>query len=227
MNRPPLNNCYNYGIGRRSEENGSRHYLTESGQRVASVTTILSKTKDAKELIAWRKRIGDAAADQITKEATDLGSLMHTHLENHIRGEDRPGGSNFGRVMAQRMADTIINQGLVNVDEVWGIEVPLIFENFWAGTTDLVGIHKGQPAIMDFKTTRKPKTLARVDDYRLQTVAYMAAHNAMFGTNITKSVILMCSRDFQYQEFVWDIEDYDKNYLDWLQRVHQYYTLIT
>lgn len=225
MNRPPLNNCYNYGIGRRSEENGSRHYLTESGQRVASVTTILSKTKDAKELIAWRKRIGDAAADQITKEATDLGSLMHTHLENHIRGEDRPGGSNFGRVMAQRMADTIITQGLVNVDEVWGIEVPLIFENFWAGTTDLVGIHKGQPAIMDFKTTRKPKTLARVDDYRLQTVAYAMAHNSTFGTDIRKMVIFMCSRDFEYQEFEFGLDNFEQDQMDWLMRVNAYYQL--
>ena len=87
--------------------------------------------------------------------------------------------------------------------------------------------HKGKPAIMDFKTTSRPKTRARVDDYRLQTMAYMAAHNLMFGTKISKAVIMMCSRNYEYQEFVWDIKDYDTSYVDWLQRVHQYYELNT
>lgn len=219
----PINSQFNYVASKRSEEGSSRHYLTESGQKVASVTTILSKTKDPAPLIAWRKRIGDAAADQITKEATSLGTLMHTHLENWIKGEQRPGGTNFGRVMAHKMADEIIAQGLCHVDEVWGIEVPLMFETFWAGTTDLVGVYKGEPAIMDFKTTIKPKTRERADDYRLQTVAYAMAHNATFGTNIRKMVIFMCSRDFQYQQFEFGLDDFEQDQMDWLARVDQYY----
>lgn len=218
-----LNPLYDYTRVSRSESNGSRHYLTESGEKVPSVTTILSKTKDPGPLLAWRKRIGDAAADQITKEATSLGTLMHTHLENYIRGEPRPGGTNFGRVMASQMADQIIKQGLCNVDEVWGIEVPLVFETFWAGTTDLVGVHKGEPAIMDFKTTIRPKTRARVDDYRLQTAAYAMCHNATFGTEIRKMVIFMCSRDMQYQEFEFGLDNWDQDQMDWLMRVDQYY----
>jgi genome maintenance exonuclease 1 len=218
-----LNNLFDYKAAKRAEEGGSRHYLTESGQKVASVTTILSKTKDPAPLIAWRKRIGEAAANQITKESTDLGTLMHTHLENYIKGEDRPGGTNFGRVMAAKMADQIIANGLAHVDEVWGIEVPLIFDTFWAGTSDLVGVYKGEPAIMDFKTTIRPKTRERVDDYRLQTVAYSTAHDNMFGTKIRKLVIFMCSRDFQYQQFEFGMDDYERDQMDWLHRVEQYY----
>lgn len=218
-----ISNLFDYKAARRSEEGGSRHYLTESGQKVASVTTILSKTKDPAPLIAWRKRIGEAAANQITKESTDLGTLMHTHLENYIKGEERPGGTNFGRVMATKMADQIIEHGLAHVDEVWGIEVPLMFDSFWAGTSDLVGIYKGEPAIMDFKTTIRPKTRERVDDYRLQTVAYAMAHDNMFGTKIRKLVIFMCSRDCQYQQFEFGMDDYEKDQMDWLERVEQYY----
>lgn len=218
-----LNPLYDYGVGKRAEVNGVRHYLTESGHKVPSVTTILSRTKDMGPLMEWRKRVGDAAADTITRESADLGTMMHTHLENWIKGEPRPGGTNTGRVMARQMADVIIQQGLAHVDEVWGIEVPLVYDTLWAGTTDLVGVYKGEPAIMDFKTTIRPKTRDRVDDYRLQTCAYIAAHNLTFGTNISKAVIFMCSRDLQYQEFVWEANDYDQSLADWVERVQQYY----
>jgi len=218
-----INNQFDYGKGRRAEEGGSRHYLTESGAKVASVTTILSKTKDMTHLLAWKARIGEAKAQEITKESTDLGTMMHTHLEHYIKGEERPGGTNTGRMMARSMADVIIEHGLSHVDQVWGIESPLIYDTLWAGTTDLVGIHKGKPAIMDFKTTIRPKTRDRVDDYRLQLTAYAMAHNLTFGTDISKCVVFMCSRDLDYQEFVWDIGDFDKNEADWVERVEQYY----
>jgi ATP-dependent exoDNAse (exonuclease V) beta subunit len=218
-----LNNQFTYGEHSRKEINGSRHYLTESGTPVPSVTTILSKTKDMTHLMEWRKRVGDEKAAEITKESTSLGTTMHTHLENYILGKPRPGGTNLGRVMAQQMADVIIQNGLRHVDEVWGTEVPLIYDTIWAGTTDLVGVYKGEPAIMDFKNTIRPKKRDHVDDYRLQLTAYQMAHDLTFGTQIKKCVIFMCSRDLQYQEFVWDLEHMEQNCADWVARVEQYY----
>ena len=188
-----INNIYDYGIGRRSEEGGQRHYLTEQGTKVPSVTTILSKSKDMKHLLEWRKRIGDEAADTIMRESAALGTMMHTHLEKHVRGEERPGGTNIGRIMAKQMADVIIENALCHVDEVWGIEVPLLYDNLWAGTTDLVGVYKGKSAIMDFKTTIKPKTLDRVDDYRLQLTAYRMSHDLTFNTKIETCLVVICS----------------------------------
>lgn len=217
---------FDYNQVQRVEESTGRKYVTPDGAKIPSVTTILSKTKDMKHLLAWRKRVGDEAADQITKESTSLGTTMHTHLENHIKGMERPGGNNLGRVMARNMADKIIDHGLCNVDEVWGIEVPLVYDTLWAGTTDLVGVYKGEPAIMDFKTTIKPKTLERVDDYRLQLTAYAESHNYTFDTQIKKLVVFMCSRDLQYQEFVWDLNDYQKNLEDWTARLAEYYQLV-
>lgn len=214
---------YTYGAHKRKEINGSRHYLTESGHPVPSVTTILSATKDMTHLKAWRARVGEEKAAQITKESTGLGSTMHAHLENYILGKPRPSGTNMGRVMAEKMADVIIQRGLRDVDEVWGTEVPLIYDTLWAGTTDLVGVYQGEPAIMDFKNTIRPKKLAHVDDYRLQLSAYAGCHNLTFGTQITKLVIFMVSRDLEYQTFVWDANDWEKNWTDWVNRVAQYY----
>jgi genome maintenance exonuclease 1 len=214
---------FDYSSVKRLEESTGRKYVNNLGQKIPSVTTILSHTQDKTQLLAWRKRVGDQVADQISQESTSLGTLMHTHLENYLLGKDRPGGTNFGRKMAHQMADQIIHNGLKNVDQVWGIEVPLCYENLWAGTADLIGVHKGEPAIMDFKTTKKPKTRSRIDEYRLQLTAYRMCHDLSFNTNIRKLVVFMCSRDLQYQEFVYEFDNFDQDSTDWLWRVHDYY----
>ena len=41
------------------------------------------------------------------------------------------------------MAQEIIDNGLCDVDEFWGVEVPLYFPKIYAGTTDCVGTYKG------------------------------------------------------------------------------------
>ena len=148
------NPIYTYKKLDRQDGGGQgRVYVDDVGNKIPSVTTILSKTKDMKHLIAWKKRIGEDKAKQITEESAGLGTTMHAHLEAYVLGEQRPGGNNYGRLMAQRMADTVISEGLIDVDEVWGVESHLYYENLWAGTTDLVGMYMGRPAIMDFKTT--------------------------------------------------------------------------
>lgn len=200
-----------------------RVYVSSEGHRIPSVTTILSATKDMKHLIEWRKRVGETRAAEITKEAAGLGTAMHTHLESYVLGQPRPAGNNYGRIMARNMADTIINQGLCNIDEVWGVESHLHYDAMYAGTTDLAGSFKGQPAIMDFKNTIKPKKEEWIEDYFLQLVFYGTAHNQMFGTNIKTGVIFMCSRDCTYQEFVIGANRWSEYEDKMWKRLEQYY----
>ena len=148
---------------------------------------------------------------------------MHAHLEAYVLGEQRPGGTNYGRVMAQKMADTIIAEGLIDVDEVWGVEAHLHYENLWAGTTDLVGVFQGKPAIMDFKTTIKPQKREWVEDYRLQLAAYAMAHNLLHGTDIQTTVVFMVSRDCEFQRFVWSGHEFEESTVLWSKRVADYY----
>jgi len=200
-----------------------RVYVDDVGNKIPSVTTILSKTKDMTHLIAWKKRIGEDKAKQITEESAGLGTTMHAHLEAYVLGEPRPGGTNYGRLMAQRMADTVIAEGLIDVDEVWGVESHLYYDNLWAGTTDLVGMYMGRPAIMDFKTTIKPKKREWVEDYRLQLAAYAMAHNNIHGTNIDTTVVFMVSRECQFQKFVWSGHEFEESTVLWSQKVADYY----
>jgi genome maintenance exonuclease 1 len=121
------------------------------------------------------------------------------------------------------MASIVIAEGMKNVTEVWGSEVPLYFPELYAGTTDCVGVHAGDQSILDFKQTNKPKKLEYISDYFLQLTAYALAHNEVHGTNIRKGVILMCSKDFEYQEFTLEPKDFDYWTEEWCKRVEQYY----
>lgn len=200
-------------------EDGRRFYVDPDGNNLSSVTTILSATEDKKGLMEWRKWVGDKKADQIRDEATGLGSLMHTHLENHLMGIDRPGGNNLVRQMARNMADQVIERGLVNVDEVWGMEEILYMPEKYAGTADLICVHKGEPAIADYKTTNKMKSRDAITSYYCQGAAYALAHNSLYGTDIQKIVIFMVSRDLKFEEYVVEGEEFNQ-YADlWNRKV--------
>ena len=234
-----LQERYTYTKLTRDESSGKRLYATPDGHKVPSVTTILDKTKPAESRIAlanWRKAVGEAKAQQITTEAANRGTRMHTYLENYIKGETlKDTVTNPYAQQSLVMAKKVIAEGMIHVDEVWGSEVPLYFPELYAGTTDCVGIHKGEQSILDFKQTNKPKKLEYIDDYFIQLTAYAMAHNEVHGTNIRKGVILMCVKpeeispgvwaDPQYQEFILESKDFDYWTERWCTRVSEYYRL--
>ena len=202
-----------------------RVYLTPDGESLPSVTTILSATKDMTHLNEWRDRIGHDKAAQITKEASGVGTAMHGNLERFVAGMQRQPGNNPVHIQANKMADVIIAQGLSKVSEVWAMEQSLYFPGLFSGTTDLVGVHEDEPAVMDYKQTNKPKKAEWVEDYYLQLMAYILAHNEVYGTDIRKGVIFMCSRAFEYQQFTLESKDFNKWQDAWLNKVEEYYAL--
>lgn len=215
---------FDYTPINRKSDNGKRLYQCPDGNSVPSVTTILDKTKDKTHLIEWRKRVGEKKAQEITTEAAGVGTRMHTFLEKYIATSEWPlPGSNPFSQQAHKMAETIKIEALAHIDEIWGSEVNLYFPQIYAGTTDLLGVYKGNEAIMDFKQTNKPKKEEWVEDYYLQLVAYAEAHNEVWGTNIKEGHVFMCSRDLNYQQFdIWpDKYDYWRD--KWWRRVEQYY----
>lgn len=220
-------NKYNYVPMSRVEIDGKRRYATPDGEKLPSVTTILDATKSEeskKALQEWRKRVGVQKAQEITTEAAGRGTRMHKWLENYIKtGETGEPGSNPYSLQSHKMAQTIINEGLVKCNEYWGTEVPLYYPKIYAGTTDLVGIHDGDEAIMDHKQTNKPKKREWIEDYFVQLAAYANAHNEVHGTKIRKGVIFMCSADNIYQEFILEGIDFDKYTDVWFKRVEKYY----
>jgi len=224
-----LQERFTYAKLSRDESQGKRLYACPDGSKVPSVTTILDKTKPAESRLAlanWKKAVGEVKAQEIVTEAASRGTRMHTYLEDYIKGE--PLKETVTNPYAQQsldMAKIVVAQGFPKIKEVWGSEVPLYFPELYAGTTDCVGIHDGDESILDFKQTNKPKKLEWIDDYFLQLTAYALAHNEIHGTNIRKGVILMCSKDYQYQEFILEPKDFDYWTNRWCDRVSEYYRL--
>ena len=216
---------YDYRPLRRVEVNGKRRYDWGSGIPVPSVTTILSDTKDQTHLIEWRKRVGEEKAKEITVEAAGVGTRMHKYLEDYIDTGNwpTPGGNPYAQ-KAHAMATRIKIHALDDVNEIWGSEVSLYMPEMYAGTTDLVGLYKGNPCIMDFKQSNKVKKKEWIEDYYLQMTAYALAHNEIHGTNIREGHIFMCTRDEQYLQFDLWPDEFDEWSHKWWDRVHDYYS---
>ena len=185
-----------------------RKYITPDGFKLPSVTTILDATKPLeakKALIEWRRRVGEQKAKEITAEAAGRGTRMHKWLENYVLNDvtGDPGGHPASQ-QSHKMAHTVITQGLLKCDEFWGTEVSLYFPGIYAGTTDLVGVWNGAPSIIDFKQSNREKREEWIQDYFLQLCFYGNAHNEQFGTEIKSGVIMLCTPELKYQEFVID-----------------------
>ena len=233
-----LNPKFDYHKISRISIDGVRYYETPAGDKVPSVTTILDQTKtEEKRLVLenWRNRVGQKRADQITSEAANRGTRLHNYLEDYIKdGVLKQRTSNPFSWPSHEMAKVIINKGIPKVQEVWGVEVPLYFPGIYAGTTDSVGVHEGEPAIMDYKQSNSLKKEEWIDDYKLQLAAYATAHNEVYGTNIKKGVIMMAVKpdvdnkgnvisEPEYQEFVVTGEDFLFWQQKWWQRLEEFY----
>ncbi len=231
---------FEYKLIPRVTIDGKRFYETPDGNKLPSVTTILDKTKSQEKIQAlhnWRRRVGVEKAQEITTEAANRGTRMHTYLEQYVKdGMIKERGSNPFSWPSHAMAQMVIDQGLRNVNEFWGIEVPLYFPRIYAGTTDGAGLHLNQESILDYKQTNRPKKREWIDDYFVQLCAYAEAHNEVYGTKIRKGVILMCVKPEidhnnsiikppEYQEFVLEGAEYDKYRDQWWRKVEQYYLL--
>ena len=219
-----LKNIYRYPTTVRETIDGKRHYAIKS-EKLPSVTTILSATESAEKrdaLARWREAKGEEIATRIVDESAARGTAMHKILEKYILEEGYLDLTNVGRD-AHNMAIRVIEQGLCNVPEYYGTECTLYYPGLYAGQTDLVAIHKGKDAIIDFKQTNKPKKREWIEDYCLQLAAYAMAHNFIYKTKIDKGVIMMCSKDNFYQEFVVEGLEFQKYKHNFLRRVDEYY----
>lgn len=200
-----------------------RVYLTPDGESLPSVTTILSATKDMTHLNEWKKRVGEQKAKEITTEAAGVGTAMHSNLERFIAGLQRQPGNNPVHVQANAMADQIIVNGLAHINEVWAMEQSLYFPGLYSGTTDLVAVYKDNPSVCDYKQTNKPKKEEWVEDYKIQLIAYILAHNEVYKTDIREGHVFMCSRNCEYQQFDLWPSDFNKYQDLWLNKVEEYY----
>ena len=223
------NKKFTYPSSTRAITNGKRYYDINN-EKLPSVTSILAATEPPEKkasLERWRKKLGVDVANKITTEAAARGSKMHAFLEKFLLGKlnlDLLGE----KTRESMMADQIIENGLRDkLNSIWGCEVALYYPNKFAGAADLIAEdYEGSSAIIDFKQSNSLKKDQWIDSYYLQCAAYSLAHNKVYGTDINKAVILICTKDDLFQRFIVDGDRF-KNYQDqFLKRVDQFYSQI-
>ena len=210
---------YSYKHYNRFSDTNGRKYLVDN-IKVPSVTTKLSATKDMTQLNDWRRRVGNEEANRIMNQASTVGTEMHKVLEYYLTGQGYYNMMDEG-TKPRMMAKTILDN--IKIDEVWGNEVSLEYQNKFAGTCDLTAVAYGKPSIIDWKQSNRPKKEEWVDDYKHQLGAYYLAHTANYGP-IEQGVIAICTRDLKYQEFKLseaDLKEYGDKFLHRVEKFNK------
>ena len=219
---------YVYPRSTREAIAGLRHYTVDGQEeKLPSVTTVLGQTqpKEKREsLDRWRERVGSREAEKITRDAAIRGTAMHKYLEDLILGQRSLDLTPLG-VEATTMAEIIVKRGLNDCSEVYGTEAVLYYPGLYAGSCDLVAKYKDKLSIIDFKQTNKPKQREWIEDYFMQMGAYGMAHDAVYGTAIEQGIIMMCSKDGFYQQFMIEGEEFRQAKHNFLGRLNEFYSM--
>lgn len=212
---------YPYAEYETTNEMGMRWYHTPHGA-FPSITTVLgvSEPPEKKQALEnWRNSLGHAKAAQKSKEATDHGTMVHLLTERFLKGEDVNAPVD-GQPVPNKdmMAFNALKLKLRQINEVWGQEQSIYSPTLEvAGRFDCIGLYKGKPSVIDFKTASRIKNREDIEGYELQLCFYACAHNELFDTNIEQGVILMSSAGGMPQEFVIDISTKIEGLVDRIQ----------
>ena len=168
---------------------GVRYYSVPDEDELLKLVSITSITSHYnKEIFTnWRKRVGNETADRITKAATSRGTDMHTLTENYLKNAELP--------HVQPMAEflfKISKSKLKHINNIHALEGSLYSKQLGiAGTVDCIAEYENELAIIDFKTSKKPKPREWIDHYFVQCMAYGCMLYELTGIPVKKLVIIM------------------------------------
>ena len=201
----------------RNTIDGVRYYTISDGDQLLKLVSITSVTSHFnKEIfVKWRKRVGNEEADRITKASTSRGTDTHTLIENYLLNRDLPTVQPLSDFLF-RIAKTELNR-INNIHCLEGAMYSL--QLGVAGTTDCIGEHDGELAVIDFKTSKKPKPINWIENYFVQAMFYGMAYYEMTGIPIKKLVIIMACENGEcvvYEER--DLKKYMKLVVEYIKK---------
>ena len=186
------------------KSSGKHIYRTPEGKEYASITTKLSATKDYRGLNIWRTRVGTEIATYIMQQAGIIGTAVHKLIEEYVNNKTSDEKSLLPRAHLEN-----IKPLLHKIDNIHFTEVALFSDELEiAGTCDCIAEYNGILSIIDFKTSRKKKQNAWIQDYFLQVTGYAKMYHEMSGIEIKQAVVMITGEDGTLSEHIINIDDY-------------------
>ena len=196
---------------------GVRYYSIPKESQVLKLVSITSVTShfNREIFVKWRKRVGEDEAQKITKAATSRGTDMHSLVENYLYNKTLPAVPPLPDFLFK-----IAKAELNKINNIHCLEGPLYSLQLGvAGTTDCIAEYDGELAVIDFKTSKKPKPREWIENYFVQAMFYGMAYYEMTGTPIKKLVIIMACEDGEsvvYEES--DLKKYMKLVVKYIKK---------
>ena len=165
-----------------------RTYTTPEGNKYPSITTCLSiLSRDS--IAAWRARVGEEEANRVSAKAAGRGTRVHQMCEDYINNK-----LDISKYTPADKETFLSIQSILdeNIGLVRGQEVPLYSDYLGvAGRVDCVADWNGRLAVIDFKTSKKPKKKEWISSYFMQAAAYCVMWEERTGIPIDKTVIVV------------------------------------
>jgi genome maintenance exonuclease 1 len=168
---------------------GVRYYKVPDEDQLLKLVSITSVTSHINREIFnnWRKKIGEDEAQKITKAATSRGTDMHSLVENYLDNKDLPSVAPIADFLFK-----ISKTDLKRINNIYALEGSLYSKQLGiAGTVDCIAEYDGELAIIDFKTSKKPKPREWIEHYFVQCMAYGCMLYELTGISVKKLVIIM------------------------------------
>jgi len=127
---------------------------------------------------------------------------MHTLAENYLCNRKLP--------PVQPLSEYLFKQAKPDIDKIDNIHAieQSLFSNELgiAGSVDCIAEFEGELAIIDFKTSKKPKPREWIDSHFVQCAAYACMLYEMTGIMVKKFVIIMSCENGEVEIY----EEYNK-----------------
>ena len=201
-----------------TQPDGKRYYVTPSGKRLPSVTTVVG-AKKKQAIMEWRKRVGEEEANRISKIATGRGNRVHLLAEKYLNNEkiqwtqEMPDAVEMFRSLVKPIQS--INNIQYQEQALWSEKLGM------AGRVDLIAEWSGVLSVIDFKTSKKIKSKEDIPDYFAQCTAYACMYEELVGTPIDQIVIVMAVDNQPPLIFVEKTEDHINNLLEHITFYHK------
>lgn len=199
---------------------GKRYYVTPTGGRYPSITTVISNnSKKQAGLAKWRARVGKDKAQSISNRAAGRGTRYHKLVEDYFNNE-----LDTGKYKDQPLPWVMFHSSreiLDRINRVYLQEAALYSDVLQiAGRVDCIAEYKGELAIIDFKTAAEPKKEQHLYDYYVQECGYACMLQEVYGLTVKKLVTIVACENGDTQvkvvppkkEYLLSLQEYIKEY---------------